>query len=84
LRNKQDKNKPNNIKIKKQNIFEVNTMGKTSSAVKNKYNAKTYTQFRAALKNDDYEKIEEIREATGLSKPEFIKMLVSERYDIKF
>lgn len=51
-------------------------MGKTSSAVKRKYNDKTYTSWRAALKNDFFSYVEKIREQTGLSRPEFLKMLL--------
>jgi DNA-binding transcriptional regulator YiaG len=56
----------------------------TSTEVKRRYNEKTYKRWFVSLKNDDFDKIEEIREATELSRSEFLKMLVSERYDIKF
>ncbi len=56
----------------------------TSSEVKRRYNSKTYKRWTSDIKNEDFDKIEEIREATELSRAEFLKMLVSERYDIKF
>jgi DNA-binding transcriptional regulator YiaG len=56
----------------------------TSTEVKRRYNEKTYKRCFLSLKNDDFDKIEEIREASGLSRSEFLKMLVSEKYDIKF
>jgi DNA-binding transcriptional regulator YiaG len=59
-------------------------MGYTSTDVKRRYNEKTYKRWFLSLKNEDFDKIEEIREATELSRAEFLKMLVSERYDIKF
>lgn len=51
-------------------------MSKTSSAVKNRYNAKTYTPWRASLKKDYFAEVEELRKSTGLSRPEFLQMLV--------
>lgn len=51
-------------------------MGKTSTAVKRKYNAKTYTSWRVDLKNDFFSYVEKIREQIGLSRPEFLKMLL--------
>jgi DNA-binding transcriptional regulator YiaG len=56
----------------------------TSTEVKRRYNEKTYKRWFLSLRNEDFDKIEEIREATGLSRAEFLKMLISERYDIKF
>jgi DNA-binding transcriptional regulator YiaG len=56
----------------------------TSTAVKRKYNEKTYTRWYADLRKEVYSEIEEIREETGLSRAEFLKMLVSEKYNIKF
>ena len=59
-------------------------MSYTSSAVKNRYNKKTYTNFQAALRKEDFALIEEIRKQTGLSRSEFLKMLISEKYGIDF
>lgn len=49
-------------------------MSKTSTAVKRRYNAKTYTRFVADLRNEDFEKIEELR--GDLSRAQFLKKLV--------
>lgn len=59
-------------------------VGYTSTAVKERYNKKTYTQWRAPLRNEVYSEIEKIREETGLSRAEFLKMLVSEKYGVDF
>lgn len=56
----------------------------TSTAVKRKYNEKTYTRWYADLRKEVYSEIEEIREKTGLSRAEFLKMLVQEKYGINF
>jgi len=52
----------------------------TSSAVKRKYNEKTYKRWTSDIKNEEFDKIEEIRAQSGLSRSEFLKMLVSEKY----
>ena len=49
-------------------------MGKTSTAVKRKYNDKTYTRWSADLRNEDFEKIEAMR--GDLSRSQFLKMLI--------
>lgn len=59
-------------------------MGYTSTAVKQKYINKTYSQWSVKLRKDVYSEIEQIREETGLSRAEFLKMLVSEKYGINF
>lgn len=56
----------------------------TSTAVKRKYNEKTYKRWFVSLKNEDFEVVEQFREQEGLSRAEFLKMLVSEKYNIKF
>ncbi|MEI3162919.1 MAG: hypothetical protein V8S74_05905 [Lachnospirales bacterium] len=56
----------------------------TSTAVKRKYNEKTYTRWYADLRKEVFEEIESIREETGLSRAEFLKMLVQEKYGVKF
>ena len=52
-------------------------MGATSSEVKRRYNAKTYSRWTADLKNEDFERIEAIR--GEMSRAHFLKMLV-EKY----
>ena len=52
-------------------------MGKTSSEVKRRYNAKTYTRWTADLKNEDAESIEALRASLELSRSQFLKMLVN-------
>lgn len=44
----------------------------TSSAVKNRYNAKAYKRFNAAIKPDLYERIDECLKQEGISRPEFL------------
>lgn len=56
----------------------------TSTAVKRKYNEKTYTRWYADLRKEVFEEIESIREETGLSRAEFLKMLVQEKYGVEF
>jgi hypothetical protein len=45
----------------------------TSTAVKRRYNDKTYTQFRAPMRNEDYNEIDAFIQSKGWSKAEFIK-----------
>lgn len=49
-------------------------MGKTSTAVKRRYNAKTYTRWVADLRNEDFEKVEALR--GDLSRAQFLKKLI--------
>lgn len=49
-------------------------MGKTSTEVKRRYNAKTYTRWAVDLRNEDFEKIEELR--GDLSRAQFLKKLI--------
>lgn len=56
-------------------------MAKTSTAVKQRYIDKTYKQWSLKLRNEDFAVIENIREHEGLSRAEFLKMLV-EKYCI--
>jgi DNA-binding transcriptional regulator YiaG len=58
-------------------------MGYTSTEVKSRYNKKTYKQFSCQIRNETFDKIEAIRTNEGLSRTEFIKMLVSEKYNIQ-
>lgn len=55
----------------------------TSTAVKRRYNDKTYTRWSADLRNEVFAEVEKIREETGLSRAEFLKMLVNEKYNVK-
>ncbi|MFR8192830.1 MAG: hypothetical protein ACLU8V_07500 [Oscillospiraceae bacterium] len=55
-------------------------MGYTSTEVKERYNKKTYTNWQAKLRNEVFEEIEKIRGETGLSRTEFLKMLINEKY----
>ena len=50
-------------------------MGKSSSEVKRRYNAKTYTRWTADLRNEDNEVIETLRASLGLSRAQFLKLL---------
>ncbi len=52
-------------------------MSKTSTEVKRRYNAKTYTRWTADLRNEDNEVIESLRSELGLSRAQFLKMLVN-------
>ena len=51
-------------------------MGHTSTEVKRRYNAKTYTRWAADLRNEDNEMIEALRAELGLSRAQFLKTLV--------
>lgn len=46
-------------------------MGKTSTAVKRRYNSKTYTRWAVDLRNEDFEQIEALR--GKMSRAEFLK-----------
>lgn len=45
----------------------------TSTAVKQRYIDKTYTEFRARIHNEDYAEIDSYIRSRGWSKAEFIK-----------
>ena len=51
---------------------------KTSTAVKNKYNAKTYAQINIKLKKELVEKFEAKLEADGIGKAEFIRDAITD------
>lgn len=53
-------------------------MGKTSSASKNKYNAKAYAQVKVALAKDLVELWDENIKADGISKAEFFRSAMIE------
>ena len=44
----------------------------TSSAVKNRYNQKHYKVFRASVKPELYEQIEDYKNKNSLSNPQFL------------
>ena len=45
----------------------------TSTAVKQRYINKTYTEFRAKIRNEDYSEIDEFIQSRGWSKADFVK-----------
>lgn len=55
-------------------------MGYTSTAVKERYNKKTYTNWQVKLRNEVFEQVESLREREGMSRAEFLKMLIKEKY----
>lgn len=54
-------------------MHETKRKTTTSTAVKRRYNEKTYTRFFADLRNEDYAEINEFIQSKGWSKAEFIK-----------
>lgn len=58
-------------------------MSATSSAVKRKYNAKTYKRWVVDLRNETFDEIEAIREKMNLSRSEFLKYLVGKHLSEK-
>ena len=48
----------------------------TSTAVKNRYNAKAYRKFQAAVKPDLSQRIEDYTAKEGISKPEFLQRAI--------
>lgn len=46
----------------------------TSTAVKQRYNNKTYTQFNVRIRNEEAAEILEFIESRGWSKAEFVKV----------
>ncbi|MBQ7265127.1 MAG: hypothetical protein IJS61_03425 [Firmicutes bacterium] len=55
-------------------------MSKPSNEVILRHLKKAYSQWNIRIKKDEFEKIEAIRSETGLSRLEFFKMLVKEKY----
>ena len=49
-------------------------MSKTSTAVKRRYNDKTYKRWFADIRIEEFERIEELR--GDMSRPAFLKMLL--------
>lgn len=60
------------------NIIEVKYMGKTSNAVKDRYNAKTYDDIRLRVPKGEKEKIQAFAEAQGETVNGFINRLIAE------
>lgn len=54
-------------------------MSRTSSAVKRKYNEKTYSRFVADIRKEDYEEIEQAR--GEMSRAQFLLMLFREHQE---
>ena len=54
-------------------------MGKTSSEVKRRYNAKTYKEWRAQIKFELYGEIEAEREKLGLSRAQYLEHLFTKQ-----
>lgn len=54
-------------------------MSKTSTAVKRKYNEKTYSRFYADIKKEDFEAIEQAR--GEMSRAQFLLMLFREHQE---
>lgn len=51
-------------------------MGPGSKAVKNRYNAKTYKRFQAAIKPDLYQRIEDYTAKEEISRPQFLQRAI--------
>ena len=52
-------------------------MAKTSSAVKNKYNAKAYDRITIVIKKTDMPRLKEYVESKGMTMSGYIKELIS-------
>lgn len=53
-------------------------MSKTSSAVKNKYNAKAYDRITIVIKKNATDKVKERAESQGLTMSGYIKKLIND------
>lgn len=51
-------------------------MGKTSNAVKDRWNKAHYKQFTCRVKPDIYEKVQNYIDAEGISKPLFLERAI--------
>ncbi|MDE6181671.1 MAG: hypothetical protein K2F59_00510 [Eubacteriales bacterium] len=51
-------------------------MGRTSSAVKNRYNKKTYKRFDTLIKPELFERLEAYRNEKGLSRSQFLQLAI--------
>lgn len=59
-------------------MIEVIMVGKTSNAVKDRYNAKAYDDIRVRVPKGDKEKIQAFAEAQGETVNGFINRLIAE------
>ena len=59
-------------------MLEVINMGKTSNAVKDRYNAKAYDDIRVRVPKGEKEKIQAFAEARGETVNGFINRLIKE------
>ena len=55
-------------------------MGYTSTEVKARYNKKTYKIYQCALRNVDFQIIDEKRLELNMSRAEFLKYLYKEKF----
>ena len=55
-------------------------MSRPSNEVILRHLKKAYNQWNIRIKKDEFEQIEELRAETGLSRLEFFKMLIKEKY----
>lgn len=58
-------------------------MGKTSTAVKKRYNDKNYKRITIAAKLDEYEQIRKYSEVTGEGVSGFLRRMIRENATIK-
>lgn len=54
-------------------MLETKRKTTTSTAVKQRYIDKTYTEFRAKLRNEDFAEIDALIQSKGWSRADFIK-----------
>ena len=65
------------------NIIEVISMGKTSNAVKDRYNAKAYDDIRLRVPKGEKEKIQAFAESQGETINGFINRLITEAMGVE-
>jgi len=58
-------------------LVRGDSMAKTSSAVKNKYNAKAYDRITIVIKKTDMPRLKEYVESKGMTMSGYIKELIS-------
>ena len=58
-------------------------MGKTSTAVKRKYNTKAYKYLKIALKPEEFDQINEYSKESGESKNGFFRRMIAEHAVVK-
>lgn len=56
-------------------------MGKTSTAAKNRWNAKSYDQIKIIVKKGEREKIKEYANSKGMSLNAYINKLIAENME---